>query len=164
MLFLLAMELKLNPETGQIHQFHRNPSSLRAYLEYIYQLKQKYGSILAFMQKERLGWDDVVPSAEKHFTNPNDFRVLYNDWPYFIAEDITHLIVWTKWQMEDKPGTEEVTDEIRGEIEDFITRTFCTPRPGVSGSMVRDQIVWFKNWKSLKSVHALGKRWIYLTC
>lgn len=60
--------------------------------------------------------------------------------------------------MEDEPDTEEPTEETRREIEEFITRTFCSPRPGVNvTTMNRDRIVWFKNWKSLKSVHALGK-------
>lgn len=143
--------------TNKIHHFHRGSSSLRAYLEYIHQLKLKHGSVLAFIQQERLHWENVIPSGDKHFTNAADFKVVYNDWPYMIDRDITHLIVWTKWQMEDKADGEEVTDETRSEIEEFITNTFCSPQPGINGHMNRDQIIWFKNWKSLKSVHALGK-------
>lgn len=146
-------------ETNQIHHFERTPSALRAYLEYIHHLKKTYGSVLAFIQHERLHWDDVVPSSTTgHFSDPADFKVLYNDWPYHIDQDITHLILWTKWQMEDEPATEEPTVETRREIDEFITRTFCSPRTGADAAVVsRDRIVWFKNWKSLKSVHALGK-------
>lgn len=65
--------------------------------------------------------------------------------------------------MEDEPATEEPTVETRREIDEFITRTFCSPRTGADAAAVsRDRIVWFKNWKSLKSVHALGEsfsRW-----
>ncbi|KEF56881.1 uncharacterized protein A1O9_07071 [Exophiala aquamarina CBS 119918] len=140
-------------KTGRIHHFERNSDALRAYLEYIHCLKKTYGSVLAFIQHQRLHWEDIVPSNDKHFSNPADFKVLYNDWPYHIDEDITHLIVWTKWQMDDEPDTEEPTVETRREIEEFITRTFCAAGPTI---MDRDRIVWFKNWKSLKSVHALG--------
>jgi hypothetical protein len=121
-------------------------------------LKKTYGSVLEFIQHQRLHWDDIIPSNDKHFSNPADFKILYNDWPYHIDEEITHLIVWTKWQMEDEPDTEEPTDETRNEIDEFITRTFCSPGPGINATSInRDRIVWFKNWKSLKSVHALGK-------
>lgn len=143
--------------TNRIHHFERSPSALRAYLEYIHYLKKTYGSVLAFIQHQRLHWDDITPSNDAHFSNPADFKVLYNDWPYHIDEDITHLIVWTKWQMEDEPVTEEPTAETRREIEEFIVKTFCEPGAGVTTRMQRDRLVWFKNWKSLKSVHALGE-------
>ncbi|KAK5047785.1 hypothetical protein LTR84_006450 [Exophiala bonariae] len=143
-------------KTNRIHHFERSASALRAYLEYMHHLKKTYGSVLAFIQHQRLHWDEIVPSSDKHFSNPADFKVLYNDWPYHIDEDITHLIVWTKWQMDDEPATEEPTAETRREIEEFIVKTFCEPNAGVTRRIERDRIVWFKNWKSLKSVHALG--------
>jgi len=144
--------------TRRIHHFERDSLSLRAYLEYIHHLKKTYGSVLAFIQQERLHWEDIVPSGDAHFSNAADFKVLYNDWPYHIDPDITHLIVWTKWQMDDEPDTEEPTVETRTEVEEFIRRTFCSNEPeGVNtdSAMDRERIIWFKNWKSLKSVHAL---------
>lgn len=43
--------------TNDIGKFQRLPSDLRRYLEYMFYLKQKYGSIMDFVVSERLHWD-----------------------------------------------------------------------------------------------------------
>lgn len=116
----------------------------------MYKLKQNYGSVLSFVQQERLHWDSISPTAGQPFTNPADYKILYNDWPYGIDPDITHLVVWTKFLLEDDPETGSLTPESHQMIDDFVIKTFCT-EDGIS----RDKLIWFKNWKSLKSVHAL---------
>ena len=84
------------------------------------------------------------------FTNPADYRILYNDWPYGIDPDIIHLVVWTKFVLEDDPETGFLTKDHHDIIENFVQRTFCG-QDGIN----RAELIWFKNWKSLKSVHAL---------
>jgi hypothetical protein len=110
--------------------------------------------VLSFIQKERLQWDTIIPSGDPPFSNPAEYRILYNDWPYHIDKNIKHLVVWTKFPINDDLITEDVTDSDRAYIEYFIQKTFCSSR--TSASMSRDQVIWFRNWKSLKSVHALG--------
>jgi len=56
--------------------------------------------------------------------------------------------VWTKFELADDPATGELTNEARAAIEDYVQTTFCSRVPP-------QQVVWFKNWKSLKSVHAV---------
>jgi hypothetical protein len=73
---------------------------------------------------------------------------LYNDWPYGIDTDITHLVVWTKFELPDDPATGDLTAEAREAIERYVQATFCS-------RVAPEQVVWFRNWKSLKSVHAL---------
>jgi hypothetical protein len=80
------------------------------------------------------------------FEYSEDIKILYNDWPYGIDPDIVHLVVWTKFELEDDLKTGLATPESRREIEAYVQKTF--------GPKVRD-FVWFKNWKSLKSVHAV---------
>lgn len=116
----------------------------------MFKLKQQYGSVLSFIQQERLHWESISPSGSVPFTNPTDYKILYNDWPYGIDPDITHLVIWTKFLLEDDPETDFLTDEYHKLIEDFVTRTFCI-KEGIS----RDNLIWFKNWRSIKSVHAL---------
>ena len=41
-----------------------------------------------------------------------------------------------------------MTDEASKEIQRYIDKTFGT-------QMDREDVVWFKNWRSLKSVHAV---------
>lgn len=116
--------------------------------------------MLSFIQQKRLQWDNTTPSGDKLFSNPTDFKILYNDWPYFIDEDVTHLVVWTKFLIEEDEATGEVTEGAKTLIEEFITKMFCSSDDHPTGKLSRDQIVWFKNWRSLKSVHELGM-WPY---
>ena len=71
---------------------------------------------------------------------------MYNDWPYGIDPDIVHLVVWTKFELPDDEETGRCTAESRQEIDDYVQETFA---PKVK------ELVWFKNWRSLKSVHAV---------
>jgi hypothetical protein len=107
--------------------------------------------VLSFVQTERLHWENATPSGDQPFTNPSDYKILYNDWPYSVEASIKHLVVWTKFLLEDDEETDNLTPRAREEIEDFVSRTLC----GEDG-VPRDQLIWFKNWRSLKSVHALG--------
>ena len=125
---------------------------LRRYLKYCYELKKEYGSVLAFVQEKRLFWKSVTASGETPFTNPNDYKILFNDWPYAIEPDVSHLVVWTKFLIEDDPTTDDLSDKSREMLEDFVLKTFCDE---AKGGVSREHVVWFKNWKSLKSVHAL---------
>jgi len=40
-----------------------------------------------------------------------------------------------------------LTDKARKEINDFVDKTF--------GSVGKENVIWFKNWRSLKSIHAV---------
>ncbi|PYH92472.1 hypothetical protein BO71DRAFT_25515 [Aspergillus ellipticus CBS 707.79] len=138
--------------TNRIDRFQRLPSDLRRYLEFKEQIIAKYGSIMRFVVKERLRWgegtlEDLKPKG-KPFAFDEDIRILYNDWPYGLEQDIVHLVVWTKFELEDDPVTDDLTPRARQEIEEYVQRTFRSRVPA-------EQVIWFKNWKSLKSVHAV---------
>ncbi len=55
-----------------------------------------------------------------------DFKILRNDWPYGIDPDIVHLVVWTKFELEDDPTTDDLTMDARRQIDEFVQRTFCS--------------------------------------
>jgi hypothetical protein len=57
-----------------------------------------------------------------------------------------HLVVWTKFELDDDEETGLSTAESHEQIDEYVKTTF--------GSQVKD-VVWFKNWRSLKSVHAV---------
>lgn len=59
-----------------------------------------------------------------------------------------HLVIWTKFELEDDPSTDDLTIETRQNIDGFVQSTFWSRVPS-------DQVIWFKNWKSLKSIHAV---------
>ena len=124
-------------------------------MQYVHHVAETYGSVLWYIEHKRLRWDATTPSGDAPFSNLSDYKVLYNDWPYLVEDGIKHLVVWTKFLIDEDPETGKVTGEINEQIEAFIKRTFCGGKK--SKRVEREQIVWFKNWKSLKSVHALGK-------
>jgi len=143
-------EAKALININRIDLFQRSPTALRRYLKFMHDLKKQHGSVMAFVQQHRLHWASATPSADPPFSNPADYKILYNDWPYGVDPDIVHLVVWTKFNLEDDPATDDLTSKARQEIEEFVVRTFC----GEDG-IARDQLIWFKNWSSLKSIHAL---------
>jgi hypothetical protein len=83
----------------------------------------------------RIGWTE-------------DYKILYNDWPYGLEKGIVHLVIWAKCDLEEDPTTGDITDATRKAIDDFIESKFRSHIPA-------DRVLWFKNWKSLKSVHTL---------
>lgn len=115
--------------TGRLAEFQRWPSELRRYRQYTWELKRDHGSVMNFMQRERLGWSDpVVPQGSKPFECQGDFKILMNDWPYGLDKRIVHLVVWTKFDLPDDRETD-------AEIEAFVNKTFS---PGVSQDKVGD--------------------------
>jgi hypothetical protein len=75
--------------------------------------------------KERLGRRlPLEPEGKGYFENENDWRVLWNDWPYAVDEGIVHLVVWTKFSFVEEEGTEMLSKEAREAVEGFVERVF----------------------------------------
>ena len=56
-------------------------------------------------------------------------KIIYNDWPYGIDEKIVHLVVWTKFELEDDPATDDLTPRMREEINQYVDETFYKRLP-----------------------------------
>jgi len=87
-------------------------------------LKKEYGSIMEFVLSKRLGWKEPIRAEGKPFEKDSDIKILYNDWPYGIDKKIVHLVIWTKFELEDDPLTDDLTAKARKEIDDFVDETF----------------------------------------
>jgi hypothetical protein len=133
--------------TNRVDKFHRVPSDLRRYRQFTHRLVKEYGSILNFIVNERLQWKSMAPRG-KPFEYDDDIKILYNDWPYGVDEKIVHLVIWTKFELPEIPNTDDLTPETRDGIEKFMLKTFAP-------KMRPEHTIWFKNWTSLKSVHAV---------
>ena len=119
---------------NRLDLFQRVPSQLRRYLAYTWQLRRDYGSIMDFILAVRLHWEaPVVPAGSRPFECDDDVRILRNDWPYGIDERIVHLVVWTKFDLEEDPVTTDLTDAARGEIEAYVQQKF-------GGKLPRDRV------------------------
>lgn len=113
--------------TNRLQDFRRWPSELRRYREFVWKLKQDWGSVTEYMLSERLHWKEpITPRSSRPFECEEDLQILFNDWPYGIDERIVHLLVWTKFELKDDAETV-------AEIERFIERTFA---PGVAKDKV----------------------------
>ncbi|KAI4735637.1 hypothetical protein E4T50_13841 [Aureobasidium sp. EXF-12298] len=144
---LLWPEVQELIRTNRIDLFQRVPSDLRRYKAYTAKLKNQYGSVMNFVMTERLRWQDLVPQGEP-FSNPDDVKILLNDWPYGIDTRIVHLVVWVKFQLEEDPVSGDLTDAAREQLDSYVNQTF---RAHVGA----EDCIWFKNWASLKSIHAV---------
>ncbi|KAH7417178.1 hypothetical protein BKA64DRAFT_657205 [Cadophora sp. MPI-SDFR-AT-0126] len=134
--------------SNALDAFQRIPSDLRRYLAYSHYLKEKYGSVMNFVLSARLAWTEPILPDGKPFEKESDVKILWNDWPYGIDAKIVHLVVWTKFVLEDDPTIDDLTDEARAMIEGFVGKTFRD----VVGA---ENVIWFKNWGSLKSIKAV---------
>ncbi|KAK3988116.1 hypothetical protein QBC44DRAFT_343537 [Cladorrhinum sp. PSN332] len=137
---------------NRLELFQRKPSDLRRYLEFTWKLKREYGSVMTFILSQRLNWNlPITPKGQTPFdpeAEKEDIKVLRNDWPYGIDPRIVHLVVWTKFELSDDPATGDLTDEARREIDGWVQEKF--------GKRVgKDNVIWFKNWASLKSVKSV---------
>lgn len=115
-----------------------------------------------FICQRRLQWP--LPTGEllacknpRPFADPEDYKILRNDWPYGLGPGISHLIVWLRTPFAVQSAEGHLTDESRGLIERFVQNTFVArlaedrarfPHP-------ESHVLWFKNWVGLQSVRAL---------
>lgn len=140
-------EAKYYIDNKSIGHFRRLPSSLRKYRFHIHEVKQTIGSVQAHIIKNKLRWKTLNPVAGP-FEDPRDLKILYNEYPYGFEPGITHLVVWTKFVLEEDPTTGLLTFEMWENLEDYVERTF-EERFG------KENVLWWKNTAVLKSVRAL---------
>lgn len=57
------------------------------------------------------------------------YKILLNDWPYGTEQDIIHLVVWTKFELEDDPAMDDLTPRAFTEIDDFVETVFRSKMP-----------------------------------
>lgn len=114
---------------NRLELFQRVPSDLRRYLGYTWNLRQQYGSVMNFILSKRLNWTLPITPRGRPFEFDDDIKVLRNDWPYGIDERIVHLVVWTKFALEEDPETGDLTDAARAEIDAWVRKKFSRMPP-----------------------------------
>jgi hypothetical protein len=58
------------PEANRLEQFKRIPSDLRRYRKYVADIKQQHGSVMNFILKHRVRWQDLTP-RDAPFEDPS---------------------------------------------------------------------------------------------
>lgn len=156
------------PGENRLDDLNRIPSDLRRYIAWSNATRAEYGSIQKFVLKERLGWEDLKsrnprpyadpgtytnppaswPRAGWLTANPEDTKILINDWPYGNAPGILHLVAWTKSSIPTESGNGDLTPEARAIIEEWVHNAFAIP-------LGKENVLWFKNWASIQSVRSV---------
>ncbi|KAJ5467830.1 Protein of unknown function DUF3605 [Penicillium sp. IBT 31633x] len=154
----------------------RKPSDLRRYLAWTQETKAKYGSIMNYICQQRLRWQlpqDTASSADsaviqqsgplvgfknpRPFADPEDYKILRNDWPYGLTPGISHLVVWLRTPIAVQSEEGHLTDHSREMINGFVRKTFADrlAKDLETFSDPDSHVLWFKNWVGLQSVRAL---------
>lgn len=145
----------------------RKPSDLQRYIKWTNQTKDTYGSITAFILNERLHWETSPTSSgggpsfqcnnTVPFTDPNDYKILLNDWPYGFTPDVTHIVVWSKVRIPEQKPEGYLTSDSVALVEGFVQRTFIDRLSSnrAKAGHHHDRVLWFRNWTGLQSVRAL---------
>ncbi|KAJ5172387.1 hypothetical protein N7492_004980 [Penicillium capsulatum] len=142
----------------------RKPSDLRRYLAWSAETKAQYGSIMNYICQNRLHWSLPAPGNEsgafrnpRPFADPEDYKILRNDWPYGLTPGISHLVVWLRTPIPVRSEEGHLTDESRALIEGFVHKTFVArlARDAHAFTRPEEHVLWFKNWVGLQSVRAL---------
>ncbi|CCX32814.1 hypothetical protein FPQ18DRAFT_322037 [Pyronema domesticum] len=141
-------ELKAIIEENRLEDLKRVPSDLKRYIAWSHRTKKEYGSIQAFVLKERLGWTDLTWKNDTPYADEEDTKILINDWPYGNAPGILHLVCWTKSPIATEGEKGDLTPEARRIIEGWVEKTFTQ-------YLGRENVLWFKNWKSIQSVRSV---------
>ncbi|KAF8540843.1 hypothetical protein BDD12DRAFT_831702 [Trichophaea hybrida] len=141
-------DLKLIIEGNRLEDLKRVPSDLKRYIAWSHGTRKRYGSIQAFVLKERLGWTDLKCKNQTPYAEPEDTKILINDWPYGNAPGILHLVAWTKSPIPTRPGDGDLTSEAREILKKFVYDNF-------SQHLGEDNVLWFKNWASIQSVRSV---------
>jgi len=59
----MMLILLLAKGTNRLEIFKRTPSDLRRYRIFLAKIKASHGSVMGFIMKERVKWEDVTPNA-----------------------------------------------------------------------------------------------------
>lgn len=106
--------------------FKRMPSELRRYREFTWRLRQEPDGILNFILAHRLHWPrPIVARGAAPFECDDDVKVLWNDWPYAVDPRIVHLVVWVKFELDEDPATELITEATGAAISRYVRKTFA---------------------------------------
>jgi len=153
----------MNAANNNLAALRRKPSEVVKYLSWIEEIHTVYGSATNYLCQKRLHWEplpastmDIGPSFDCKsavlFFDPEDYKILRNDWPYGVTPDITHLVVWLKNRIPTDTATGDLTAESRQTIENFIQRMFVER---IRAGNATDYVLWFKNWSALQSVRGI---------
>ena len=115
---------------------------------------------MAYLLQQRLFWEPLEDEtgalrfdvrASMPFADPEDYKILRNDWSYAFESGIRHIVVWLKQRLPvDAEGA--LNDEGRRLVMEFVQKEF---RQKAGELEEGSKVIWFKNTTNLQSVRSL---------
>ncbi|GJC96259.1 hypothetical protein ColKHC_05085 [Colletotrichum higginsianum] len=116
------------------------------------EIGKTHGSVLEYVRHERLHWPKhIIARDAVPFAHADDWKIIWNDWPYDLADGMMHLVIWSKSRTAVDPETGLPTDHTAKLIESFLDRTFGE----TLGCRRGQDLLWFKQKTAWQSVKAL---------
>lgn len=149
-------ETRMIVDNNQLTLLARSPQMTEKYLDFKQVLNQSGVSILDHVLANELGWspEDLIEGTEGlQLMQPEHLKVIYNLFPYYFADNVIHLCVWSKVRiLPDAASVEgDISPQTRHEITEYIRKSITEPL-----GLDDDNVCWFKNWDSLQSVKAIS--------
>ncbi|ODV80872.1 uncharacterized protein CANTADRAFT_47954 [Suhomyces tanzawaensis NRRL Y-17324] len=148
------LEIRYIISTNQLELFARSQEATDRYLKFKQHLKDQNVGIMDHVLNNELQWDAAgLRTGDSLFTNPQDLKIIYNQFPYYVPHNVKHFCVWTKVRICGDPNSPigDILPQTRDVISRYVEKTFVE-KYGLSW----DQIVWFRNWDSLQSVKSIS--------
>ncbi|KAK1989735.1 hypothetical protein LX36DRAFT_664955 [Colletotrichum falcatum] len=137
---------------GEMGRLRRSPRDLRNYILWHSEVGNSHGSVVEYVRLERLRWLQPIAALNAEpFAHADDWKVIWNDWPYDLADGMMHLVVWCKNRIAVDPETGLPTEHSMRLIESFLDRTFGD----TLGCRRGEDLLWFKQKTESQSVRAL---------
>ncbi|KAF3802350.1 hypothetical protein GCG54_00003811 [Colletotrichum gloeosporioides] len=137
---------------GDMGHLRRAPQEQRRYILWLAEIANNHGSSLSFVCSERLHWPQpIVARSALLFAHAEDWKIIWNDWPYHMADGIMHLVLWTKSKIPLDAETGLPTADAAGLIHNLIDYALGKPL----GCYMNENILWFKQKAAWQSVKAL---------
>ncbi|KAK6207599.1 hypothetical protein QIS74_12680 [Colletotrichum tabaci] len=90
-------EVKGMVAAGEMGQLRRSPQDLRNYIRWHAEIGKTHGSVLEYVRRERLHWPKhIIARDAVPFAHADDWKIIWNDWPYDLADGMMHLVIWSK--------------------------------------------------------------------
>lgn len=153
-------------ENNELELFARSKSQIEKYHDFKKQLISQGTTVFKHLVANSLQWCDeteisglsdsevtIRRSNGGLFENADDLKIIHNDFPYYLEDNITHLCVWSKQPIKSDPSSVlgDISPETRAIVEKYVCDKFVTQL-----GIPREDLVWFRNWEALQSVKEIS--------
>lgn len=159
-------------KSNKLENFARSKESTERYHRFKQELREKGITIFKYLLTHQLNWYNSEDNGGKSITeieddsqiviklegttmfeNDQDWKILFNHFPYHFEEDVTHLCIWSKVPIPADPNSPygDISPQTRRQVDQFLDRIILL-RLGIDS----ENMTWFKNWAALQSVKAIS--------